>query len=47
MVTPSTMSPNFTVPPASVRIGIVYGSHSAIISPAFTLEPSAFLSLAP
>ena len=47
MVTPSRMSPNFTTPPASVRIGMVYGSHSAIISPAFTLPPSRFFSLAP
>ena len=29
IVTPSTMSPNFTMPPTSVRIGIANGSHSA------------------
>jgi hypothetical protein len=47
MVTPSRMSPNFTVPAVSVRMGMVYGSHSAIISPAFTLAPSPFFSFAP
>ena len=33
IVTASTMSPNLTVPPTSVSIGIVYGSHSAITWP--------------
>ena len=47
MVTPSRMSPNFTTPADSVRIGMVYGSHSAIKSADFTFAPSRFLSLAP
>ena len=46
MVTPSMTSPNFTTPLTSVRIGIVYGSHSARSSPAFTDAASFFLSLA-
>jgi hypothetical protein len=31
MVTPSMMSPYFTVPATSVRIGMAYGSHSAVL----------------
>jgi len=47
MVTPSMMSPNFTTPLTSVSIGKVYGSHSAMSSPALTRAPSFFFSLAP
>ena len=45
IVTPSTMSPNFTMPPTSVRIGIANASHSARSWPAFTLSPSLTLSM--
>ena len=45
IVTPSTMSPNFTMPPTSVRIGIANASHSARSCPALTLSPSATLSM--
>ena len=37
MVTPSMTSPNFTMPPTSVRIGIANGSHSASSCPGLTL----------
>ena len=47
IVLPSMISPYLTVPPTSVMIGVVYGSHSAISSPALTLSPSALRSLAP
>src|SRR5512143_1245759 len=47
MVTPSRMSPNFTVPGTSVSIGTVYGSHSAISWPALTGSRSRTFSLAP
>ena len=36
IVTPSTMSPYFTMPPTSVRIGIANGSHSARSVPGLT-----------
>ena len=41
IVTPSMMSPNFTMPPTSVRIGIENGSHSA--SSVFGLDLLAVL----
>jgi hypothetical protein len=36
IVAPSRMSPNFTVPETSDRIGLAKGSHSSSISPGFT-----------
>ena len=44
IVTPSTMSPNFTMPPTSVRIGMANASHSARSWPALTFSPSSTLS---
>ena len=40
IVTPSTMSPYFTTPPTSVRIGIANGSHSASSLAGSTCLPS-------
>ena len=44
---PSTRSSNSTVPSTSVRIGRVYGSHSAMRWPRLTLSPSSTFSRAP
>ena len=47
IVAPSTMSPNFTVPLVSARIGFAKGSHSISISPAATCWPSTARTWAP
>ena len=45
--TPSSKSTNWTVPLTSVIIGLVWGSHEAIVWPWVTLSPSLTVSIAP
>ena len=47
IVTPSSMSRYTSLPATSVRIGVVYGSHSTSTWPAVAFFPSRTLILAP
>src|SRR5881275_3039537 len=47
MVTPAIISRNSILPPLSVRIGTLYGSHCTNVSPFFTVAPSSLEIIEP